>query len=192
MKDRLQLLIGSAELTQASLTVVDMSTSLQPLIHVNDGFEKLTQYGREDVLGRNCRFLQGPLTSQDAVRNIRESIERRESFRQDLINYRRDGSPFWNRLVLLPLELDKRTYFVGFQHDVTSRKPEIQHVRIQEPKELRQISSAEIGDRINNPLTVAFFNIEKLASNMDGKTEEAMDRVRTAMATVSSYVLSID
>lgn len=143
-------------------------------------------------MGKNCRFLQGPLTSQEAVRNIRELIERRESFRQDLINYRRDGSPFWNRLVLLPLELEKRFYFVGFQHDVTSRKPELQYLRIQDPKELRHISSAEIRDKINNPLTVAFFNIEKLATNRDGKTEEAIQRVRSAMATVSAYVLSID
>jgi len=186
--NRIELTIRSSEMTQASFSVVDMNTPLQPLIHVNKGFETLTQYNLDEILGKNCRFLQGPLSSQAAVRNIREMIMRRESFRQDLINYRKDGTPFWNRLVLLPVEMEKELYYIGFQHDVSDRKPKID-VAMVDPSEQRFVSAAEIEDRINNPLTVAFYNVEKLAA---GAGEDAVEKVRDAMDAVTKYILSVD
>ena len=187
--NRLELLICSGELTQVSFTVVDMNLPQQPLMHVNKGFETLTRYSAEEIVGKNCRFLQGPLSSPAAVENIRNSIQRRESFRQDLVNYRKDGTPFWNRLVLLPVELEKNLYYIGFQHDVTDRKPKIEKGMASDPKGERSVSSEEITDRINNPLTIAFFNIEKLVVKADA---EAVERVRSAMKAVSAYVLTID
>ncbi len=66
---------------------------------VNDAFSKLTGYARDEILGRNCRFLQGPDTDRDDVARIRDAVERRVSIEVDLINYKKNGETFWNRLL---------------------------------------------------------------------------------------------
>jgi PAS domain S-box-containing protein len=69
-----------------------------PLIFANEGFERLTGYARQDVIGRNCRFLQGPDTDAHALNQIRQAIRDEQSCTVELLNYRKDGTPFWNRL----------------------------------------------------------------------------------------------
>jgi PAS domain S-box-containing protein len=95
-----------------------------PLIYVNDGFERLTGHSRSEVLGRNCRFLQGPGTDTTALELIRECIRERRECHVELLNYRKDGTPFWNRLSIAPLRDAKGrlTHFVGVQSDITARK----------------------------------------------------------------------
>jgi sigma-B regulation protein RsbU (phosphoserine phosphatase) len=95
-----------------------------PLIYVNDGFERLTGYSRKEVLGRNCRFLQGPGSDPTALAQIRECIRERRDCLVELLNYRKDGTPFWNRLSITPLwdAQGRLTHFVGVQSDITARK----------------------------------------------------------------------
>ena len=106
------------------ITVADATQSDEPLVYVNDAFERLTGYSAEEVLGRNCRFLQGPDTDPDAVRELRAGVESAEAVSVELRNYRRDGEPFWNRVDLAPIS-DAHgtvTHYVGFQTDVTRRR----------------------------------------------------------------------
>jgi PAS domain S-box-containing protein len=93
-----------------------------PIVYANSGFMTLTGYRREEIVGRNCRFLQGKDSSAQTVSAIREAIASSRRFDGDVLNYRRDGTPFWNCLSLGPLqdETGKR-YFVGLQFDVTFR-----------------------------------------------------------------------
>ena len=92
-----------------------------PLIYVNDGFERFSGYSREEVLGRNCRFLQGPKTSRASVETMRNAIKAAVPCLVELVNYRRDGKPFINRLSLTPVT-DRRgrpVFFIGLQTDVS-------------------------------------------------------------------------
>jgi PAS domain S-box-containing protein len=106
------------------IVISDPSQPDNPLIYVNDGFERLTGYRRDEVLGRNCRFLQGEGTDPAVLEQIRESIRERRDCLVELLNYRKDGTPFWNRLSIAPLQdaQGRLTHFVGVQSDITARK----------------------------------------------------------------------
>lgn len=91
------------------------------LIYVNPAFERLTGYEANDILYRDCRFLQGEDRDQPARALIRKAVETRQPCREVLRNYRKDGSPFWNELSITPVfnEADQLTYFIGVQKDVS-------------------------------------------------------------------------
>lgn len=106
------------------IVITDPNLPNNPVIFVNPAFTTLTGYTSDEIMGNNCRCLQGPKTDPVAVRQIGEAIRRRESITRTLINYRKDGTPFWNELMVNPVfdEQGKLTHFVGFQTDVTARK----------------------------------------------------------------------
>ncbi|MHC3439833.1 PAS domain S-box protein [Natrialbaceae archaeon A-gly3] len=94
-----------------------------PLVYANDAFEEITGYGREEMLGNDCRFLQGEETSEEAVSRLAGAIEERETTTAVVRNYRKDGTGFWNEVTVAPLSDDGDvTNFVGFQQDVTERE----------------------------------------------------------------------
>ncbi|NGZ75604.1 sensor histidine kinase [Saccharibacillus alkalitolerans] len=109
---------------RSSVTITDATDPEQPLIFVNEHFLRLTGYSREEVIGRNCRFLQGPDTRSETRREIRERLELCLPVRTEILNYRRDGSPFWNEINIDPIfDAEGRCImFVGLQYDVTDRK----------------------------------------------------------------------
>jgi PAS domain S-box-containing protein len=106
------------------ITISDPSLRDNPLIYVNSGFEAMTGYTAEDVLGKNCRFLQGPLTGKAASEEIRAAIAQDRPCLVELLNYRKDGSTFWNRLSITPVRdaSGKTTHYIGVQSDITERK----------------------------------------------------------------------
>jgi len=95
-----------------------------PIIYANNEFTELTGYEKRDVIGRNCRFLQGEATEDEPVQKLRTAIDNRESVTVELRNYRKDGTEFWNRVRVAPLFDDdgEINLFVGFQDDITERK----------------------------------------------------------------------
>ncbi|WP_380158978.1 SpoIIE family protein phosphatase [Kineococcus sp. R86509] len=105
-----------------SFTISDPTQPDNPLVWVNPAFERVTGYGRE-VLGTNCRFLQGPETDHDAVQRIRSALATGETITELLLNYRKDGTAFWNEVVISPVRNaeGRVTHFVGVQSDVTLR-----------------------------------------------------------------------
>ena len=113
----------------ASLPVAISDPNLpdNPIIYVNAAFETLTGYDASDVVGRNCRFLQGPNTDNDDIARLRSAIAECRRIAIDLLNYRRDGSPFWNRLRVSPV-LDAAgtlRYFIATQLDVTIERDRV-------------------------------------------------------------------
>jgi PAS domain S-box-containing protein len=109
--------------TDLSFTISDPLAQDDPLVWVNPAFERTTGYRASEVLGRNCRFLQGPDTDREAVDRIRAALRAAEPVRETLLNYRADGSPFWNQVSISPV-LDgdgNLVNFVGVQSDVTAR-----------------------------------------------------------------------
>ncbi|KAK2603412.1 hypothetical protein QQS21_004362 [Conoideocrella luteorostrata] len=101
--------------------LTDPSRNDNPIILASDEFHRTTQYGHEDVIGRNCRFLQGPGTNPFSVKRIRDQLAAGREHFETFLNYRRDGSPFMNLLLCAPL-IDSRgtvRYFLGAQVDVS-------------------------------------------------------------------------
>ncbi|MCS6853641.1 MAG: ATP-binding protein [Elioraea sp.] len=123
--------LGVAGLLEAAIaavptgvTVADPALPDCPIVYVNSAFTRMTGYAPEEVLGRNCRFLQGARTDPAAVAQVREAIARRAPITVELLNYRKDGTRFWNELHIAPV-FDRDgalTAFIGIQHDVTARK----------------------------------------------------------------------
>lgn len=101
--------------------LTDPSRPDNPIVFASEEFHRTTQYGMSYVLGRNCRFLQGPKTNPFSVRRIREKIEAGVEHCEVFLNYRRDGSPFMNLLMCAPLCDSRGTirYFIGAQVDVS-------------------------------------------------------------------------
>lgn len=106
------------------IVISDQRLPDQPLIYCNSAFERISGYERAEVVGRNCRFLQGPDSDPVAIAHIRAAIETGSECRVVLKNYRKDGSAFWNELLMAPIRdaLQQVTHFVGVQTDVTEHK----------------------------------------------------------------------
>jgi len=115
-------LLDLLEAEEVEMSVVFSNPALpdNPMIYVSDEFELQTGYSPEEAIGRNCRFLQGPDTDPHAVQAIREALKARTTFTIDLVNYRKDGIPFLNRLRIRPLfdEDGELLYYVGAQNPV--------------------------------------------------------------------------
>lgn len=110
--------------TRMSMIITDPRQPDNPIVFANDAFLKLTGYAREEVVGKNCRFLQGPASKPDAVDRIRKAIAAREAVSVDILNYRKDGSSFWNALYISPVsnEQGELQFYFASQLDVTDRK----------------------------------------------------------------------
>jgi PAS domain S-box-containing protein len=102
------------------ITLSDPTREDNPLVYANAAFEALTGYDFEEIDGRNCRFLQGDGTDPEAVAAMRDAIDARESVTVEVRNYRKDGTEFWNRVTIAPLEDESGTVtnFVGFQETI--------------------------------------------------------------------------
>ena len=106
------------------ITVADVTLDDDPLIFVNDGFTDMTGYPRDEVLGRNCRFLQGDGTRDEPVAKMRAAINAEQPVTVELRNYRKDGTEFWNRITLSPVENSDGTvtHYLGFQQNISEMK----------------------------------------------------------------------
>ncbi|CAM4212650.1 EAL domain-containing protein [Vreelandella rituensis] len=104
--------------------VADAKQTDYPVIYVNKAFERITGYPSEEVLGRNCRFLQGPDTEASAVHAVREALHDQYEVQVVLLNYRKDGTSFWNELFISPVlnEEGAVTHFVSIQHDISAQR----------------------------------------------------------------------
>ncbi|MFK7824826.1 MAG: PAS domain-containing protein [Oligoflexales bacterium] len=118
------VIIAAIEAHDSGITIVDYNVPDMPLIFVNEGFCSFTGYSREEIIGKNCRFLQGPLTDQDTVQKIKKALEQGKKFCGELLNYRKDGTTFWNnlRLSLVNNSHGVISHFVGIQTDISDVK----------------------------------------------------------------------
>lgn len=117
------ILVQALSATNSPVSITDNLKPDNPIIYCNTAFLKLTGYDKEDVIGKNCRFLQGPKTDRSIVAEIRKSLEGKVEFQNVILNYRKDGSTFWNDLNISPVynEAGVVTHFIGLQFDVTER-----------------------------------------------------------------------
>ncbi|XP_039014732.1 phototropin-2-like isoform X2 [Hibiscus syriacus] len=112
-------LATTLERIEKNFVITDPRLPDNPIIYASDSFLELTEYTREEILGRNCRFLQGPETDQETVLNIRDAIKEQREITVQLINYTKNGKKFWNLFHLQPMRDQKGElqYFIGVQLD---------------------------------------------------------------------------
>lgn len=96
-------LVKALQTAQQNFVITDPLLPDNPIVYASEGFLRLTGYTLDQVLGRNCRFLQGPGTDPKAVERIRKGIEKGDDTTVVLLNYRSDGSHFWNQFFVAPL-----------------------------------------------------------------------------------------
>ncbi len=164
--------------TRMSMIITDPAQPDNPIVFANDAFLKLTGYGRDEVVGSNCRFLQGPQTDKAAIQDVRNAIEAGEDINIDLLNYRKDGTTFWNALYLSPVsdEQGKLRYFFGSQLDVSDRKASESRVRREKDRFERAVQE----------------RTRELQAALEAKTtllHEVDHRVKNNLQMVSSLIL---
>lgn len=123
-EDKRSLVERATDIAAEGIIITDARHPANPIIYANDGFVRLTGYAKEYVMGKNCRFLQGDDTDEGAIDEIRSAIAGARRCTVELLNYKKDGTPFWNRLSITPLKdaRGRTTHFVGVQSDITELK----------------------------------------------------------------------
>ena len=103
-----------------AMVLTDPRAEDNPIVYVNTAFERTTGYDRSAVIGRNCRFLQGEETDKGTVDRIRDAVAAARDVTVDILNYRADGEPFTNRLIIAPITDSggKVVYFLGIQKEL--------------------------------------------------------------------------
>ncbi|PDS61636.1 histidine kinase [Rhizobium anhuiense] len=200
--------------TRMPMIVTDPNQHDNPIIFCNSAFRKLTGYSDDEVIGRNCRFLQGPETSKETVAKIRERIAAGEDVAVDILNYRKDGSMFWNAVFISPVrdKAGKIVYFFASQLDFTnvkSREADLAAARHQAEAEVArhttQLSSAlaartllvhEVDHRVkNNLLTIASIVKMQARITKDDRQKRTLMSVLNrieALSTVQRKLFTLD
>jgi PAS domain S-box-containing protein len=119
-----RLLDRAVAASSNGIVITDPRMPDDPIVYVNPAFEKISGYPVDEVLGHNCRFLQGEDRDQPALDELRAALSEERESRVVLKNYRKDGTPFWNELYVSPVhdEEGRLTNFVGVQNDITERR----------------------------------------------------------------------
>ena len=173
--------------TRMAVCLSDPSLEDNPIVFCNEAFQQLTGYDASEIIGRNCRFLQGPDTDPDRVAKIREAIEDESVVVVELLNYRKDGSRFWNTLHLGPIydEDGKLKYFFGSQWDVT----DIHQSRAEERH--AKAMAREVSHRLKNVFAVIGGIVNITGRSMDAKAVSAKINERV-QALGRSYEPTLD
>lgn len=150
LADRSELAVIALERTRMPMVVTDPRQMANPIVMANRAFLNLTGYSATEVLGRDCSFLQGDKTDRGAVSEIREAIAEHREVTVEILNYRKDGTTFWNQLCLSPVHDDGGAllYFLVSQLDVSERR------RAEELEAVERRLLREIDHRTMNVLAI--------------------------------------
>ncbi|AFZ17045.1 adenylate/guanylate cyclase domain-containing protein [Allocoleopsis franciscana] len=180
------------------IVIADARKPDMPITYVNPAFERLTGYQAEEVVGRNCRFLQGKDTDQPALNELREAIREGKGCKVILSNYRKNGTLFWNELSVSPIydAEGNLTHFVGIQSDITERKVAQEALHYQQEQTenlLLNILPKPIAERLKlEPSTIAdsFEEVSVLFADLVGFTEFSNRRSAKELVEVLNVIFS--
>ncbi|WP_254279470.1 PAS domain-containing sensor histidine kinase [Haloarcula marina] len=160
------------------LSLSDPTREDNPLVYVNDAFERVTGYEREAVIGRNCRFLQTEDTDQETVAELRRAIDNEDPVTVEFENERADGSTFWNRLTVTPIydETGELVHYLGSQEDITDRLDTEETLRDQ--RDALDLLNEMVRHDIRNDLQMVLSYNGAIADEADGEVAEFADRAR--------------
>lgn len=166
------------------ILITDPNQPDNPVVYASPGFQRLTGYPAADIVGRNPRFLQGAETDPETVAQIRQAMADRQPCTVQLLNYRPDGTSFWNELSIAPVvdETGRLTHFVGVQTDVTLRRRLEEQYRHSHKMEAVGQLAGGVAHDFNNLLTVITGYSELLLERLqtDDPNWELVDAIRKA------------
>ncbi|QZH74322.1 MAG: PAS domain-containing protein [Erythrobacter sp.] len=173
--------------TRMAIVLCDPNLPDIPIVFANRGFRQLSGYPEEEIIGRNCRFMQGPETDPRQVARIREAIRNEDVLVVEMLNYRRDGTPFWNALHLGPIydQNGKLLYFFGSQWDVS----DVRAARA-EQRHSRDMAR-ELSHRMKNMFSV-ISGIVNITGRMRGIEDEAREINERVQALGRAYETTLD
>lgn len=200
--------------TRMPMVITDPRRPDNPIVFVNEAFQQLTGYHREEIVGRNCRFLQGPETDPSSVDKLRDAIAAETDIQVDLLNYRKDGSTFWNALYLSPTRGEDGAvqFFFASQLDVSDRveaqrvitmqkaivetEVERRTLALEEALEAKTLLLHEVDHRVKNNLNMigALLRLQSRQIGdpvVSGKLDAMLERV-DALATVHRRLYQSD
>jgi PAS domain S-box-containing protein len=139
--EQLHLLDRAISASSNGITISDVNQPDNPIVYVNPRFEAMTGYSQAEIVGRNCRFLQGNDTEQPAIAEIREALRQEQGCAVILRNYRKDGTMFWNQLCISPVRdvTGRLTNYIGVQIDISDRK--LAEEALQQAKDRAEIAN---------------------------------------------------
>ncbi|WP_436935712.1 PAS domain-containing protein [Halovenus marina] len=164
------------------ITITDPDREDNPMIYANSRFETLT--GHSDVIGENCRFLQGEETDPETRATIREAVDECRPVSVDILNYRKNGQKFWNRLDIAPVHDEEGTVtsFVGFQMEITERK-----IRERRLEVLKRVLSHNLRNKMN----VIEGHVSLLKREYEKEPPESLTKIESAAADLIGLADSV-
>lgn len=187
---------AAVEKTRMPMTIVDARQADYPIIFSNDAFLEMTGYSEHEVLGRNCRFLQGPETDRRSVQVIRAALAENREMAIEILNYRKDGSTFWNALFISPVYAPsgELIYFFASQLDVSRRRDAEDALRQAQKMEALGQLTGGIAHDFNNLLQVMVGHLDLMEMSLKGtrkpftpeRTQQTIDSVKQAVSRAST------
>jgi PAS domain S-box-containing protein len=172
--EQLELAKKALDYASEGITIADFRLDDMPLIYVNKGFERLTGYSEEEVVGKNCRFLQGKETQQAELDLLRAALKEGTQCSVLLKNYKKDGTLFYNQLNVAPI-IDKEgnlTHYVGVQSDVTDivlREKQLNKLNEELKKSNEELQ--KLNSQLNEIQSMAAHDIKNPLSNIMSTVE---------------------
>ena len=182
--------------------ISDASRPDAPIVYVSPSFERLVGYSAEEILGTNCRMVQGPGTDRETVKGIAIALQQGKVFQGEILNYRKDGTAFWNFLRIAPIRdaTGKVTHHVGTQSDVTElhRSREREHElrdTVAHASRVRTVAAlgASLAHEVNQPLAAIVANAEAalrfLESCNTAEIRDALEAIRDDARRAGEIIL---
>ncbi|MBE9108109.1 PAS domain S-box protein [Nodosilinea sp. LEGE 07298] len=205
LEETLRLRERAIAASHNGIVITDARQPSNPIIYVNPAFERMTGFSAAEAMGHNCRFLQSNQLEQPSLDTLRQAIAAGEDCTVELINYRKNGEPFWNHLSVSPIydPEGQLTHFVGIQTDISDRKrAEAQlHQHMHDLEEARHAAEAanqakgeflaNMSHELRTPLNAILGMTEGLQAQVFGAINERQINALTTVETSASHLLAL-
>ena len=202
-QEQLEILRRSVESSTNGVVIVDALKPDMPIVYVNPAFERITGYSTAEVMGRNCRLLQGVSTERRTVDRIRKALRKHSEVHVTLRNYRKDGTPFWNDLHISPVRNESgiTTHFIGVQNDISEQREQESQLAYQASHDVltglpnrsllqdRLVQQCQLASRSGQYLALLFIDMDGFKPINDSLGHAVGDRLLVEIGRRLSDVL---